>query len=111
MPAKKKIDGTKLIKAVESGIHQQEIMEAFKFNTPAQFRAHYLDALMKAGKAAEIKSGRRKIKANPTKAVMVSKRGSVIIPKTIIDEMGFAEGNKFTVRKTKSGIALKAVEK
>ncbi len=41
---------------------------------------------------------------------MVSKRGSVVIPKAMIDEMGFKEGNRFTVRKTKSGISLKAVE-
>lgn len=111
MPAKKKIDGAKLIKMVESGKHQREIMKDFKFNTTAQFKAHYLDALMKAGKAAEIKSGRGKAKSNSAKEVMVSKRGSVVIPKAMIDEMGFAEGNNFTVRKTKSGISLKVVEK
>jgi hypothetical protein len=110
MPAKKKIDGAKLIKMVESGKLQREIMKAFKFNTTAQFKAHYLDALMKAGKAPEIVSGRGKTKASSSKEVMVSKRGSVVIPKAMIDEMGFALGNKFTVRKTKSGISLKMVE-
>ncbi len=111
MPAKKKIDGAKLIKMVESGNHQTEIMKAFKFNTAAQFRAHYLDALMKAGKAPEIKSGRGKAKANQSKEVMVSKRGSVVISKAIVDEMGFAQGEKFAVRKTKAGISLKAMGK
>ena len=111
MPAKKKVDGAKLIKMVENGKHQQEIMKDFKFNTAAQFRAHYLDALMKAGKAPEIKSGRKKAKANTAKEVQVSKRGSVVIPKSMVEEMGFAEGNKFTVRKTKSGISLKAIGK
>lgn len=111
MPAKKKVDGAKLIKMVESGKHQQEIMKEFKFNTAAQFKAHFLDALMKAGKAPAIKSGRGKAKANSAKEVLVSKRGSVVIPKSIVDEMGFAEGNKFTVRKTKSGISLKAIGK
>src|SRR5210317_1222528 len=109
MPAKKKIDGAKLIKLVESGKLQKEIMKAFKFNTAAQFKTHYLDALMKAGKAPEIKSGRGKAKANPAKEVLVSKRGSVVIPKSMIDEMGFAEGEKFSIRKTKSGISLKAI--
>ena len=111
MPAKKKIDGDKLIKMVESGKHQQEIMKTFKFNTAAQFKAHFLEALVKAGKAPEIKSGRGKVKAASAKEVMVSKRGSVVIPKSVIDEMGFPEGNKFTVRKTKSGISLKAMTK
>jgi hypothetical protein len=111
VPAKKKIDGAKLIKIVESGKHQQDIMKEFKFNTAAQFKAHFLDALMKAGKAPKIKSGRGKAKANSKKEVLVSKRGSVVIPKSMIDEMGFGEGNKFIVRKTKSGLSLKSVGK
>lgn len=110
MPAKKKIDGAKLIKMVESGKHQQEIMKEFKFNTAAQFKSHYLDALVKAGKATGIKAGRGKTKADIGKEVFVSKRGSLIIAKNLIDEMGFAEGNRFVVRKTKSGISLKKVE-
>ncbi len=96
---------------VESGKHQQEIMKAFKFSTAAQSKTHHLDALMKAGKTPEIKSGRGKAKANSAKEVLVSKRGSVVIPKSMIDERGFAEGNKFTVPKTKSGISLKAIGK
>jgi len=35
MPAKKKVDYKKLIKMVESGTHQNEIMKAFKFKTAA----------------------------------------------------------------------------
>jgi hypothetical protein len=35
----------------------------------------------------------------------VSKRGSVVIAKALIDEMRFAVGEKFAVRKTKSGIS------
>ena len=109
MPAKKKVDGAKLIKMVEGGKHQSEIMKTFKFNTAAQFKAHYLDALMKAGKAPEIKSGRAKAKAGADKEVLVSKRGSVVISKGLIAEMGFKEGNKFVARKTKSGISLRKV--
>ncbi|MGD8701071.1 MAG: hypothetical protein PVH26_01445 [Desulfosarcina sp.] len=111
MPAKRKVDGKKLIKMVESGKHQQEIMKTFKFNTTAQLKSHYLDALMHAGKAPEIKSSRGKTKAAPTKEVMVSKRGSVVIPKTMIAEMGFAQGEKFVARKTKSGISLRSIGK
>ena len=109
MPAKKKIDGSKLISMVKSGKHQSEIMKEFKFKTAAQFKSHYLDALMDAGKAPEIKSGRGKAKADPKKEVMVSKRGSVVIAKGLIDEMGFAEGSKFAVRKTKAGISLRVL--
>ena len=38
MPAKKKIDSQKLIKAVESGKHQAEIMKTFGFNTATQLK-------------------------------------------------------------------------
>ena len=107
MPAKKKVDYTKLLKLVESGKHQAEIMKVFAFKTAAQFKNHYLSALMKAGKAPEIKTSRASAKATPAKEAFVSKRGSVVISKGLIEEMGFAVGTTFTVRKTKSGISLK----
>ena len=107
MPAKKKVDYKKLIKMVESGKHQTEIMKAFKFNTATQFKTHYLSALMEAGKAPEIKTRRASLKSTPAKEVFVSKRGSMVISKGLIEEIGFAEGDKFTVRKTKTGISLK----
>lgn len=110
MPAKKKIDEDKLIEMVENGTHQQDIMKAFDLNTAAQLKSHYLDALMNAGKAPEIKSGRGKKNVEPTHKVLVSKRGSVVIPKPMIDEMGFSEGCNFTVRRTKAGISLKMIE-
>jgi hypothetical protein len=109
MPAKKKIDGPKLIKMIEGGKHQSEIMKELKLSTPAQLKAHYLEALMDAGKAPQIKSGRGKSTATPSKETVVSKRGSVVIAKAMVSEMGFKEGDKFTVRKTKSGISMKKV--
>jgi len=105
--AKKKVDYTKLLKLIESGKHQAEIMKVFAFKTAAQFKNHYLSALMKAGKAPEIKTSRASAKATPAKEAFVSKRGSVVVSKALISEMGFAEGDKFAVRKTKAGISLK----
>ena len=109
MPAKKKVDYKKLIAAVEGGKTQPEIMKEFKFKTAAQFKTHYLDALMKAGKAPEITTRRASSKSAPAKEASVSKRGSVVISKGLIEEMGFAVGTSFTVRKTKSGISLKTM--
>ena len=107
MPAKKKVDYKKLLKAVESGAPQAEIIKDFKFNTAAQFRNHYLSALIEAGKAPEIKTGRLSSNSRPKKEVFVSKRGSVVISKSLIDDMGFSEGDVFIVRRTKAGISLK----
>lgn len=109
MPPKKNVDYTKLIQAIESGKHQSEVMHEFNFKTAAQVKNHYLTALIKTGKAKEIKMGRTASKSAPVKDVAVSKRGSVIIPKPLIEEMGFAVGDTFTVRKTKAGISLKKV--
>jgi len=107
MPAKKKVDYAKLLKAVESGKPQVEIIKEFKFNTATQFKNHYLNALMESGQAPAIQTTRTSKKAAPAKEAVVSKHGSVAISKEIIDEMGFAAGDKFTVRKTKAGISLK----
>jgi hypothetical protein len=41
MPAKKKVDYKKLLKAVQSGKPQAEIIKQFKFNTATQFKNHY----------------------------------------------------------------------
>lgn len=110
MPAKKIMDYAKLIKAVESGKPQAEILKEFKLNTAAQLKSHYLSALMEAGKVPEIKTGRGASNSGPSKEAEVNKRGSMIIPKVLISEMGFSEGDKFSVRKTQSGISLKKIE-
>jgi hypothetical protein len=109
MPAKKMVDYKKLIKAVENGKPQAEIVKQFKFYTIAQFKNHYLNALMEAGKAPEIKTGRAYTKSAPAKEAFVGKRGSVVISKGLIEEMGFAEGDKFAVGKTQAGISLKKI--
>ena len=107
MPAKKKVDYKKLLEAVQSGKPQAEIIKQFKFNTATQFKNHYLAALIENGQAPAIQTARTSAKATPVKEAFVSKLGSVSIPKALISEMGFSEGDKFAVRKTKAGISLK----
>jgi len=110
MPAKKKVNYKKLIEAVKSGKTQSEIIKAFKFNTVAQFKSHYLYALIQAGEAPEIKTSRASKKVEPLKNTFVSKSGSVIINKILVAEMGFKEGDQFSVRKTKAGISLRKID-
>ena len=110
MPAKKKVNYKKLLEAVKGGKNQSEIMKQFKFNTAAQFKTHYLDALIENGKAPAIMKGRALKEAGLSKEASVSKRGSVVISKGLVAEMGFAEGDKFAVRKTKSGISLRKMD-
>ena len=107
MPKKKAIDGASLIKMVEDGVPRPEIMKKFKLKTSTQLTLAYAKAMMEAGKIPEIVGGRGGATAKESSTVTVGKRGSVIIPKEMAEGFGIAVGDKFSVRKTKAGIALK----
>lgn len=109
MPKKKAIDGAKLIKMVADGVPRPEIMKQFKIKTSNQLTLIYARAQMEAGKIPEIVGGRSGATAKDDNVVTVGKRGSVIIPKEIAEGLGIAVGDKFTIRKTKAGIALKKI--
>ena len=107
--AKKKaaIDGAKLIKMVQEGIPRPEIMKKLNIKTSTQLTVAYAKAMMESGKIPEIVGGRGGAISEPANVVKVGKRGSVIIPKEMAEGLGIGVGDKYTVRKTKAGIALK----
>jgi len=109
MPKRKKIDGATLIKMIEAGVPRPEIMKKFKLKTSSQLTIAYANSLIEAGKISEIVGGRGGAKSEPTNVITVGKRGSVIIPKELAESLGIVVGDKFTVRKTKAGIALKKI--
>ena len=49
----------------------------------------------------------RKPAGGTKKEVAVSNRDSLILPKELIEELGFKVGDQFLARKTKVGISLK----
>ena len=108
MPKKKNVNSEKLIKAVKSGTPATEIMEKFGIKTSAQLKALYLDALVSKGEAPAI-AGRQKSAASvsKSKSIVVNKRGSLVIPRPLVEEMGFKLDDAFNIRKTKAGISLK----
>jgi hypothetical protein len=108
MPKKKKVDAAKLIKAVESGRSSKEIMAEFGFNTPAQLKSYYLDALIEKGKATRI-TGKapRATRVKQANKIKVNKRGSLVLPKERIKEMGFKVGEVFSIKPSKVGISLR----
>jgi hypothetical protein len=109
MPRKKAVDGEKLIKAVEQGLSSKEIMAKFGLKTLAQLKALYIDALSQTGKIKPIVTSRRSAgaPAPKTKVLKVNKRGSLIVSREMIDEMGFAIGDVFSVGKSLAGVSLK----
>ena len=109
MPKKKSFNYEKLIKAVDSGAPSKEIMEKFGIKTSSQLKSAYLDALVETGQVKGVvssRSGRAKAKKD-SKEILVNKRGSIVVPRSLVEEFGFAIGEAFTVRKTKSGVSLK----
>ena len=109
MPKKKQIDNTKLVKMIEEGIPRTEIMKKLNIKTSNQLTLAYARAQMEAGKIPQIAGGRGGAAPGVSNEVTVGKRGSVIIPKDMAEGLGIAIGDKFSVRKTKAGIALKKI--
>jgi hypothetical protein len=110
MPKRKSIDAARLIKLIDAETPQAEIMKKMGFKTSTQLKAAYMSALIAEGKVPAIKGGRGAAKAARAKVVGVGKRGSIVISKEWVESLGIGAQEKFTVRKTKAGIALKKVE-
>ena len=109
MPKKKTVDAAKLIKLIEAETPQAEIMKKMGFKTSTQVKTAYMNALIAEGKAVAIKGGRGAGKVVKAKHISVGKRGSIILSAEKVAELGIGAGDKFTIRKTKAGIALKKV--
>jgi hypothetical protein len=110
MAKRKEIDNKEFLKMIKDGAPQPDIMAKFGFKNSTQLKVAYANALMEEGEAPAIKGkGRvKKAKAVNTK-VSVNGRGSLIIPKALVESMGFPEGQAFEAKKTQSGIQLKKV--
>jgi hypothetical protein len=105
MPKKKAINEKALIKAVSDQMPQAQIIKKFGFKTSAQMRNAYLTALINSGQAPAITKSKKKAGAVAT-SIKVGKRGSLIVPKALVESFGYNEGDTFTVKSTKAGIRL-----
>jgi hypothetical protein len=107
---KKAVDAAKLIKLIEDETPLADILKKMGFKSSTQLKTAYMSALIAEGKVTAIKGGRRGgAKTQKAKTVGVGKRGSIVISKELVDGLGVSGGERFTVRKTKAGIALKRV--
>jgi len=103
-----KINSKELIKAVESGLPKKEIMAKFGIKNYGQLKPLYVDALSKEGKIKGIVMSRKsKTRGKNSKEIKVNKRGSLVIPRKMIEEMGFKVGEPFMAGKTEVGVSLK----
>lgn len=111
MPKRKQIDNKKLISMVAEGTPQIEIMDAFGFKTSSQLKIAYGNALMETGQVPTIDTSRAKTTASAKvdRNVAVNNRGSLIIPKGLVEELGLSVGDCYRVKTRKNDISLKRV--
>ena len=107
MAKRKQINEKSLLKMIDEGTPQKEIMEKFGFKNSSQLKVAYANALITSGKVPGLKKGSAAKAVDST--VSINNRGSLIIPKLLVDELGLAAGDSFTVRKSKAGLSLKKV--
>ena len=101
-----------LVKMIKNGSLQPEILEKFGFKNSTQLKVAYANALMNTGGAPKIKGKGKTKKAKPVNTkVTVNGRGSLIIPKALVDSMKIKADQAFNVKKVASGIQLKKVAK
>ena len=99
----------KLIEMVEKGMTAKEIREELGIKSKAPLRGMYYRALVKAGKIKDITTARIVKKAAPkTRALTIGKRGTILLSKPLlVDQLGFKEGDKFTLSKRRDSIILR----
>ena len=111
MPRKKKINNKQLIEMVKAGDSRKAIMDKFGFKNSNQLKVAYANAMMETGEIPVIKAGRASKKtAGAQKRVFVNKRGSLVIPKGMVEQFGLQQGDTFAVRVSKAGLSLKKSE-
>jgi len=99
----------KLIEMVKKGIPDKEIMKELGIQTKASLKKMYYDALVEAGKIKDIMTERKMRKTAPKRrALTIGKRGTIHLSNALlIDQLGFKQGDKFTVAKRRDNIILR----
>jgi AbrB family looped-hinge helix DNA binding protein len=109
VPRKKLVEHNALLQAVEMGLPQADIIKKFDLKTSAALQTAYFNALVALGKIQDINK-RRKPKKVDNK-VSINSRGSLVIPKKLVDSLELKESDTFEVIKKGTGLLLKKVEK
>jgi len=94
---------------VRKGIPDKEIMRELGIQTKASLKKMYYDALVEGGKIKDILTERQLKKAAPKRrALTIGKRGTILLSKPLlVDQLGFKQGDKFSVAKRKGSIILR----
>jgi AbrB family looped-hinge helix DNA binding protein len=109
VPKKNLVEHNALLQAVEMGLPQADIMKKFDIKTSAALETAYFNALVALGKIQDINKSRKSKKVD--NKVSINRRGSLVIPKELVDSLGLNESDTFDVIKNGTGLVLKRVKK
>ncbi len=103
MKKRRIVDSSKLIEAVESGQLDRNLVSKFGIETS---RTRKLGSKEAADKEKALRR-RQGAGSGKNKKITVNQRGSLVVPREIVETLGFELGETFQVKKTNSGISLK----
>ena len=106
MAGKRLVDHNALIQAVEAGLLKQELMQQFGYKTFGALKIAYLDALLALDKVPAVNAKHREKKVE--NVVGINSRGSLVIPKKLVDALGLDKNTLFRVVKDGTDLTLKA---
>ena len=109
MARKKLVEHNALVQAIEMGTPQAAIMERFGFKTVPALKTAYYNGLVALGKIEDVNKKRTKKKVDPK--ICVNGRGSLVIPKKLVDHLGIDPEDRFEVVKKGGGLELKKKER
>jgi bifunctional DNA-binding transcriptional regulator/antitoxin component of YhaV-PrlF toxin-antitoxin module len=106
---KKLVEHNALLQAIEMGMSKDDIMEKFNIKGLPELKVAYFDALVALDKIKDVKKGRKHKKVD--NRVSINSRGSLVIPKKLVDALNLDEMDSFRVVKSDSGLMLQTVKK
>jgi bifunctional DNA-binding transcriptional regulator/antitoxin component of YhaV-PrlF toxin-antitoxin module len=93
-----------LVAAVEKGVPQKQLMETYGYKTANALKLAYLNALAETGRVSGLKTERKKKAVSDT--VTINSRGSLVIPKALVDRLDLDPDAIFKVKKSGTGLSL-----
>lgn len=109
MARKKLVEHNALVQMIEMGKPQSEIMETFGFKNVTALKTAYYNGLAALGKIDGVNTRRKKKKVDMK--VRVNSRGSLVIPKKLVEHLGIDSEDMFEVVKNGTGMVLNKTEK
>jgi bifunctional DNA-binding transcriptional regulator/antitoxin component of YhaV-PrlF toxin-antitoxin module len=104
---KKLVEHNALVQAIEMGNSKEMVMEKFGYKSLSALKVAYLNALVALDKIPGLNDTGKVKKIDDR--VQINSRGSLVIPKKLVDYLGLNESDSFKVEKNGTGLYLKKV--